>query len=85
MAQTSVTQLQCLACGDDVVLEDRVVHCFCGRSTARPDHDGHTYQGPACPVVNTLAYDPEHQRMAPRTIRVVDGVQLHRARTHPLQ
>ena len=70
----------CLACETQLALAADTVRCACGRTTAWPDDDGDgfSYLGPAVSACSMTVHEPEHRRMARRSIRMADDERVHR-------
>jgi hypothetical protein len=71
----------CLECGTQLALVSEVARCGCGKTIARPDDDGNgfSYLGPAVSECTITVHEPEHRRMARRSIRMPDDDRVHRA------
>jgi hypothetical protein len=83
-AAAPTVKLRCLACAATIELADRATVCPCARSSARPDGEGHVYNGPARAVLVRLVHDPGAGAMVTRETEIADTGALHRAEIEPL-
>jgi hypothetical protein len=83
-AAAPTVELRCLACAGSIELADRATACLCGRSSARPDGEGHAYNGPARAILVMLVHDPGARAMGTREMDIADTGVLLLAEIEPL-